>query len=199
MTNPSDPRDPRHDSGGAGGTTPGSGSGPADYGSYQYPVGSSGPQPGPGYQGGQQDGFSSHQAYPGAAFGSPDQFNYGGAGAWAINEEKNSVAPWALGVSILAVVAGLTIVGALISFIPGLIGLVLGIIGVVRARRIQGPRRRMGMSVTAIVLSVIAVLMTVALVVLAFFLAGSGAVDCFMLSTPEAQQACLDEWARSAN
>ncbi|AGF72654.1 hypothetical protein [Corynebacterium halotolerans] len=189
MTNPSDPRDPG----------PGPGSGPTDYGAYQYPVGGSGPQPGNGYQGGHQDGFSSHQAYPGASSGSHEQFNYGGAGTWAINEEKNSVAPWALGVSILAVVVGLTIIGAPLAFIPGLIGLVLGIIGVVRARRIRGPRRRMGMSVTAIVLSVIAVLMTVALVVLAFFVAGSGAMDCFMLSTPEEQQACLDEWARSTN
>ncbi len=200
MTNPSDP----HGSGPQGPNGPGgaNGSGPTDYGAYQYPTGN----PGPGYQGGPgasqpYTGYPGGQgeAYGAGSSGAREQFSYGGAGAWDTGEEKNTVAPWALGVSILAVVTGLTIFGALLSFIPGIIGLILGIVAVVKARRIRGPRRRMGMSITAIVLSVLAVLMTIGLIAVAVMLAGTGAMDCFTLTTPEAQQQCLEEWAQGMN
>lgn len=211
MTNPSDPYPgpggtPRSGQGGAGQPGHSGGPSPVDYSSYRYPAGDAEPTQsaagGPGgYEaygtygvGGRQTGRPD-AGYAGVA--PHDQFSYGGVGDWGEQEKKNSVAPWALAASLLGFLAGLTVIGAVLSFLPGVIGLILGIIGIVRASRIRGPRRRMGMSVVAVVFSVLAILMTVGLLAFAAFLSDSGAMDCLMLPAPEQQTACLEDWARS--
>ncbi len=96
--------------------------------------------------------------------------------------------------SIFAVIAGLSIIGTAFAVVPGLIGLVLSIIAIVKARRIQGPRRRMGMSVTSLVLSVLAMLMTVLFfVIIGAIFQGSGLMDCLELPTAEQQEACVNQ------
>lgn len=180
MTNPHDPRNEgpgeNNPSWGADGPRPGQypGTEGAGYGNPGH-----GEQ---GYGGANQPGG----VYSGAEFG--------GAGAWAVDAPANTVAPWALGVSILAVITGLSIIGTAFAVIPGLIGLILAIIAIVRARRIQGPRRRMGMSVTSLVLSVLAMLLTVLFFVfLGAVFQGTGIMDCLELPTAEQQEACLNQ------
>lgn len=150
-----------------------------------------GQYPGPGGAGYGDPGYGG-QGYGGA--NQPGGAEFGGAGAWAVDAPTNTVAPWALGVSIFAVIAGLSIIGTAFAVVPGLIGLVLSIIAIVKARRIQGPRRRMGMSVTSLVLSVLAMLMTVLFfVIIGAIFQGSGLMDCLELPTAEQQEACVNQ------
>ncbi|GAB2499520.1 hypothetical protein CATRI_07550 [Corynebacterium atrinae] len=122
-----------------------------------------------------------------------------GNSGWATaDERKNAVAPWALGVGIFAILAGVSIIGSGLSFVPGLIGLILGIIAVVKGRGIQGPGRRMGMSVTSIILSILAILATIAFWLIATYVMNeTGMADCMSIQDPAAQQACIEDAANS--
>lgn len=160
-----------------------------DYGSYQYPAGTPGPAQA------QNPAYGSSPAYgSGPVSGS----------TWAMAEQPNRLAPWALGVGILALLTGLSLFFTLFAFIPGLIGLVLSILALVRGRSLSGPSRRTGMSVVGLVLSVIAILLSVALWVLGGMLVSEvGIGDCLTLTDPAAQQQCMEdainEWSGTTN
>lgn len=185
MTNPQDPYNSGQGGNAGDGNTPyGGGAG--------GPGGTGGGYPGyPGSSpGGQQPGYGGYQSSYG------DQPGYGGyqPGGWGETEKKNAFAPWALGISILAVVLMVTLLLALFAPLAGLVGLILGIIAVVKARKITGRHRRMGMSITAIVLSVITIIVPIALAIFSFVvLESTGIADCLTLTNPAEQQACIED------
>lgn len=126
--------------------------------------------------------------------------NYQGGyapGGWETGQ-KNTMAAWALGISIAAVVLMITFVLAILAPLLGLVGLILGIIGVVNARKITGAGRRMGMSVVSIVLSALAIIIPVIMVIVlgVFGLAiweEAGLEECMNLSSSTAQEECLND------
>lgn len=109
---------------------------------------------------------------------------------------QNRVAVWALIIAILGLLTGLTVLGATISFLVGLIALVLAVIAIRRAGKIppHQPGRRLGMSWTALILSLFAILMSVFFYLALFWLQQAGGVqDCLHLPSYEQRQTCLEE------
>ncbi|MDO5511981.1 hypothetical protein [Corynebacterium sp.] len=177
---------------------PASGPEQPNYDAYQYP--SSGDntsqQGGAGY-GGYDNPAYTQGAYSDAGYGGAP----GGAG-WALNEEKNRVAPWALGVGIVALIAAISMFFTAFAVLIGLIGLIISIVALVRSRRIQGPGRRTGMSVAGLVLSIIAIVISILFwVFVGGLITQSGMLECFELTDTNQQQACveesLDSWMNS--
>ncbi|MCZ9308515.1 hypothetical protein ACUY3K_07700 [Corynebacterium uberis] len=80
--------------------------------------------------------------------------------SWVINQEKNKVAPWALGLGIVAAVLAIAVVTSVLALPVAIAGVIVGIIAVVKARGIAGEGRRMGMSITGLVLSILVTLIT---------------------------------------
>lgn len=163
---------------------PGGDAASGNTGGYQpYPGGASGgaePYGAPGYAGGYQQG------YAGGTQNGPGPYGAGQPLA------KNSVAAWALGVSILAFVMTVTLFLAVFAPVVGIVGLILGIVAVVKARRLKGPGRRMGMSIAAIIISVLSIILPVILLGFGFaILDNTGLTECTTLP-PEEQQACID-------
>lgn len=160
-----------------------------DYGAYQYPTGS--PEPVAGQT----------PSYGATSFGSTGATGYAGAGSsWAMEEERNGVAPWALGLGILALVMGLSLILTGFAFIAGGIGLIVAIIAIVRGRRINGPGRRTAMSVTGLVLAAVGILLSIVFwAVITAVVTQSGIGECASLTDPDAQRVCvedaLNEWA----
>lgn len=166
-----------------------------NYDAYRYPSGgdNAAAQPGAGYGG---------YPEPAPAYGAAGYGAGPGGSTWAVEEEKNRVAPWALGVGIVALIGGLSLLFSGFAFLIGLIGLILAIVAIVRARRIQGPGRRMGMSVAGLILSVIAIALSVLFwVFVGFIISETGMMECFEISDPAQQQTCLEnsfnEWMNS--
>ncbi|RSZ61661.1 hypothetical protein EAH68_12230 [Corynebacterium hylobatis] len=154
-----------------------------DFGAYEYPSGTPGPKPGqpPAYGSGPVSGST-----------------------WAMAETPNRVAPWALGLGILALVMAVSLFLTAFAFIPGIIGLILAIIAIVRGRSLSGPSRRTGMSVTGLVMSIIAIVLSVGFwVLMGLLVSESGISDCATLTDPAAQQQCLEdalnEWSGGTN
>ncbi|MCS5479117.1 hypothetical protein NYP18_05565 [Corynebacterium sp. YIM 101645] len=160
-----------------------------NFGAYQYPSGN------PEQASGQPPAYGSTPGYgSGPVSGS----------TWAMAETPNRVAPWALGVGILALLMGVSIVLTAFAFIPGIIGLILGVIAIVRGRSLSGPARRTGMSVAGLVMSIIGILLSVVFwVLMSMLVTESGIGDCVTLTDPGAQQQCiedaLNEWSGGAN
>lgn len=108
----------------------------------------------------------------------------------------NALAIWALVVGILAVLVAVTVVGASVSALIGVVGLVLAILALVRAQRIppQSPKRRLGMSWTALALSVVAIVASIVFYVgVTMLLQNIGATDCLVLPELEQRESCLRE------
>lgn len=160
-----------------------------DFGAYQYPSGTPGPAPG------QNPAFGSTPGYgAGPVSGS----------TWAMAEKPNRLAPWALGLGILALLMGVSLFLTGFAFIVGIIGVVVAVIAIVRGRSLSGPARRTGMSVTGLVLSVIAVILSVVFwVLMGVLLNETGISNCVSLTDPAAQQQCIEdavnEWAGTVN
>lgn len=193
MSNPYDPANPQGD-------RPGD---QPNYDAYRYPSGGSEQQPAAG----QQPGYGAYGSYDAAGTtpGAPG-FQPGYAGGadstWALSEEKNGVAPWALGIGVLALIMGLSIIASGFAFIAGAIGIIVGAVALLRGRNINGPGRRTGMSVAGIVLSAIAVALSVLFwVMVTVFMSQTGMSECISLTDPDEQRACversLDEWMNS--
>lgn len=171
MTNPQNPFDPQEPQN-------------SGYDAYRYPDGAE--------QNGQANqGYQDYQSY-----GSDPA-----AGAsWAMDAPRNGVAPWALGISILGLVMALSVLGAAFSIVAGVIGVVLSIIAVIKARKIQGPGRRMGMSVTGLVLSIITIVLSILFWVAIFALVSStGIADCLAITDVTQQELCIEEALNSLN
>ncbi|MCK7678188.1 DUF4190 domain-containing protein [Corynebacterium sp. CCM 9186] len=138
--------------------------------------------PGGGYP---QDGG----AYQGASYG-----GYPGASP---APAKNAIAPWALGVSIFAIVLCWV---PLLNWLLALAGIVLGIIGIVKAGKINLPKNGKGMSIAAVILSVVAIVLSVVLSVFVLKVAedfvGEENIqkinECNQLPTAEERDECLD-------
>lgn len=208
MTNPYDPHnannpDPQQPKD----VTPEVEQGTPDFGSYHNPPvdGAESSSATAASSASSETPYSAYDPNAAGAAGYAGQAGYGGAAydntGWATaDERKNAVAPWALGVGIVAIVAGVSIVGSGFAFVPGLIGLILGIIAVVKARGIQGPGRRMGMSITSIILSILSIVAAIAFWVIAYFvITETGIADCLSIQDPAAQQACLEDVASNAS
>ena len=113
-----------------------------------------------------------------------------------LNTPMSRIAVWALIIAILGLLTGLTVLGATISFLVGLVALVLAVIAIRRAGKIPShqPGRRLGMSWTALILSLFAILMSVFFYLALFWLQQAGGVqDCLHLPSYEQRQTCLEE------
>lgn len=165
---PSDPEQP--------GTTP-------NYEAYRYPSGGTdATRPGEPAGSVPADDYSGYSGYSGAA-----------GSTWAVNEEKNGVSPWALGLGILAFVMGLSILATGFAFLVGLIGLVVAVVALLRGRRINGPGRRTGMAVGGLVMSIIAIGLSIIFwVVLGVMIANTGMADCVDITDPLERQDCVE-------
>lgn len=137
-------------------------------------------------------------AYPGGAYpgGAYPEGGYPGAapagGGWGQPEEINKVAPWALGFAVVSVVAMFLLGPLVVPF--AIVGVILGIIGVVKARKIEFGKRRMGMSVAAIIIGLItAVLMAIGAAGLYYFFNDADLQECTKLEDKEAVQKCIEE------
>lgn len=176
MSNPFDQNDPNRPTGGQ-----------PNYDAYRYPSGGDN-TPEAGYGGGATPQPDYGAGYGGAGYGGGP-----GGSTWAMEEEKNRVAPWALGVGIVALIGGVSILFSGFAFILGLIGLIIAIVAIVRARRIPGPGRRMGMSVAGLILSLIAIVISILFWVFAGFIINeTGMMECFEISDPAQQQTCIE-------
>ena len=179
--------------------------GQQNYG-QEFGQGSSGPEYGQttsGQQGyGQQDfgqpsaqpAGTAYPSYPGAentsgsygAGGYPSASAYGGVEI----QERNTLAPWALGLSIAAIVFAISIIGLIIAWLPALVGLILSIIAVLRAKKIQGPYRRMGMSVASLIISGLTT---------ALFVIGIIGFSILMANSGEAIQKCQNDYPANSS
>lgn len=133
-------------------------------------------------------------------------YGYGGAQAsgWEVSAEKNTAAPWALGIGVVGILMAVSMILTMGAFIPGIIGLVVGLIALAKGRRIHGPGRRTGMTVTGLVLSVLSIAASLAFFVFIGVIAReTGVMDCINLPTTQEQQECIndaiDGWINSFN
>lgn len=153
---------------------------PPNYEAYRYPSG----------------GAESTPPTPPTPPAPPSEPGYGGSGAastWAVDEKKNGVAPWALGLGILGLIMGLSILASGIAFVVGLIGLIVGLVALVRGRRINGPGRRTGMAVVGLVLSVITIGLSIVFwVVFGVIMADTGMMDCINITDSTERQECVE-------
>ncbi|MHA2789137.1 DUF4190 domain-containing protein [Corynebacterium sp. S7] len=188
MTDKSNPNDPYRgdhpenfpDSGDSGSSAQGSQGSQGSEGYGSSPYGSGGAQGssnsygdntyGAGYPGGNQSG------YPG---GYPGGFE---AGYQAGVAEKNNIALWAMILGIISLLLVVTIALFPLGAILGIVAIVLGILGIRKANSIIGPEKRRGMAITGLVTGILAVLASIAIVLMAVagfsMLEGSGALDC---------------------
>ena len=106
--------------------------------------------------------------------------------------QQNTVAPWALALSLVSLGLALSLVGTLFALPVALVSLILGVMAVVRSRRIPGPLARTGFSVTAIICSLIALVISALLwAVVLFYLGMTELPECWG-SDPVARQECID-------
>lgn len=149
------------------------------------------------------DGAYPGGAYPGGAYpeggypegGYPGAAPAGGApagGGWGQPEEINKVAPWALGFAVVSVVAMFLLGPLIVPF--AIVAVILGIIGVVKARKIEFGKRRMGMSVAAIIIGLFtAIVMAIGAAGLYYFFNDADLQECSKLEDKEAVQKCIEE------
>ncbi|TQE42969.1 hypothetical protein EJK80_09455 [Corynebacterium phoceense] len=198
-----------------GSTNPGAGAGQGlpNYGSSDAnPTGTSNPAEGTGstaygagagagadYGTGAGAGYTGYGAAgtPGAT-GTPGYGQgYQGAGDWgAAAAQKSKLAPWALGVGIIALLSCLFIIPPVVL---GPIGIILAIVALVMARKLPKEARRTWMSVTGLVLSVLSLLFVVVLAVFSVGVFQSANLDeCMKLTDPAEQQKCIENNVNSS-
>lgn len=166
---------------------PGEGGAPGSVAPYTGAA--DGAYPGGGYPGGAYpEGGYPEGGYPGAA---PAGAAPAGGG-WGQPEEINKLAPWALGIAVLSLVL-IFVIGPL-TIPAAIIAVILGIIAVVKARKIQFGKRRMGMSVAAILIGLITtILMAIGAAGLYYFFNDADLQECSKLEDKEAVQKCIEE------
>ena len=165
--------------GGTGSTAYGAGSGAgADYGT--------GAGAGSGYTGYGAAGTPGAPGTPGYGQG------YQGAGDWgAAAAQKSKLAPWVLGVGIIALLSCLFVIPPVVL---GPIGIILGIVALVTARKLPKEARRTWMSVTGLVLSVLSLLFIVVLAVIGVGIFNSANLEeCMNITDPAEQQKCVED------
>lgn len=165
-------------------STPGTGANSGgDYNQFGNNFGNDGSG---GYGG--YESYGGYGSYPGAG-GVPPQ--YGGE---TLPEQSNGMAVAALIVSIIALVATLSVIGLPLGFIIGVIGVVVSIIAIVKARKIRGPRRRMGMSIASLVMSLLAIVLSIGFVVfVTAVFSSSGLMECATLGDQAAIERCVED------
>ena len=198
-----------------GSTNPGAGAGQGlpNYGSSDAnPTGTSNPAEGTGstaygagagagadYGTGAGAGYTGYGAAgtPGAT-GTPGYGQgYQGAGDWgAAAAQKSKLAPWALGVGIIALLSCLFVIPPVVL---GPIGIILGIVALVTARKLPKEARRTWMSVTGLVLSVLSLLFIVVLAVIGVGIFNSANLEeCMNITDPAEQQKCVEDNVNSS-
>lgn len=151
----------------------------------------------PGYYPG--GSASTHNAGYQDPYGAP-QYD-GGFENSPLNQGRNKLASWALGLGIASVVLYVLVVVPFLSvvaiFAPlvGLIGLIVSIVALVKRNKFVGAARRTGFSVTGLILSILSLVIFAILVVLLLVVLGSGVMDCFSGDYPDqaSQQACVEQ------
>lgn len=152
-----------------------------------------------GYNG--TDATSGIAPYPGtgadpqAGTGYGDAAFAGGYENSPMNETKNGVAPWALGVGILSAVAGISIIFSVFAFIPGIIGLILGFIALSAAKKRQHKEnKRKGMAITGLILSILGIVASVLFAVFTMWIMKDlNLEECANIQDPVKQQECVTE------
>ena len=81
-------------------------------------------------------------------------------------------------------------IGLIIAWLPALVGLILSIIAVLRAKKIQGPYRRMGMSVASLIISGLTT---------ALFVIGIIGFSILMANSGEAIQKCQNDYPTNSS
>lgn len=138
---------------------------------------------GSGY--GQAPGSNQGDLYP--------EFNGEQAG-WALDQKKNPLAPWALGLGIAALVLTITVIGAFISWIVAIAGIVLGIVALVKAKDYGEDGKRKVFSIIGIVLSALSLLLIVGGMMGLAAIFGPTAENCEQhQDDPTAFQRCLED------
>ncbi|MBV7281047.1 MULTISPECIES: hypothetical protein [unclassified Corynebacterium] len=160
-------------------------SGQTDQSGYPSGYPTQGSYPGPGGYPNQgaypnQGGYSDQGAHPGGHYGYPV-------------EQVNKIAPWALGVSIAAVVLAVTVVGLVVAPFLAIAGIVLGIIAWVKGRKMQGPKRRVTMSIISVVISVL-LLVIVAVITIFFGTLLSGVVEECQNVPEDQMETCIENY-----
>ena len=122
---------------------------------------------------------------------------YQGAGDWgAAAAQKSKLAPWVLGVGIIALLSCLFVIPPVVL---GPIGIILGIVALVTARKLPKEARRTWMSVTGLVLSVLSLLFIVVLAVIGVGIFNSANLDeCMNITDPAEQQKCVEDNVNSS-
>ncbi|MCK7637935.1 hypothetical protein [Corynebacterium pygosceleis] len=123
---------------------------------------------------------------------------YGGYPAASSAPAKNAIAPWALGVSIFAIVLCWV---PLLNWLLALAGIVLGVIGIVKAGKIVSAKNGKGMSIAAVVISVVAIVASIVLGMLVFKAAEEFVgeenlqriQECNALPTAEERDECIEK------
>lgn len=110
---------------------------------------------------------------------------------------KNSVAPWALAIGLLAL---LTVVVVLPPVVLGPIGIILSFVALSQAKKRVGDDRRMGMSIAGLILSVLATIAGIIFLLGTLaFMKDTGANECVGSGDMAAVQECVKERVSSYN
>ncbi|WP_454979765.1 DUF4190 domain-containing protein [Corynebacterium propinquum] len=133
-----------------------------------------------------------------------DAYYAGGYGAEqsggfeALNESKNPVAPWALGIGILSLIGSIVLLGSLL----GIIGIVLSIVSLVVGRKRRTENRRTVMSVVGLVTSILSIVVGIAIMIFGFrLLDDMGFIDCYEQhgDNEAALEQCVDDAMQEQN
>lgn len=132
--------------------------------------------------------YQSEQPVGTAAY--PSQHPYGYVDP--VQQPRNKLAPWALGLSIIALVCSMSMLGYVFGVSLGIVGLVLGIVALLKAGKLTGTYRRRGMAVSSIVLSVLALAIGVVFGFLVLSFLGDAVDQCGDVPEDQIQDCVTD-------
>lgn len=145
-------------------------------------------------------------AYPGGAYPSDPYpgagYPEGGdttGGGWGQPEEFNKLAPWALGLAILSLTVMVIKPIALLSIPFAVIAVILGIVGVIKGRKIRNGKRRVGMSVAAIIIGLLtAILLAVGTITTYYLFKDVNLQECEQYTDKAQKQECIQQKVEEA-
>ena len=85
----------------------------------------------------------------------PGPTGYYDSDNYEVEEEKNAIAPWALGIGLAALLLNITIIGVLVTPLLAIAAIVLAIISFVRSAKMRSGAKRVWMGVVGLVCAVL--------------------------------------------